>query len=71
MSNRKTAQCQINAVKAYHAKALESVSFLLSPHEREIFEALQIIKAHHHGNRAQSVKTAILHYAQSLQPEKT
>ncbi|MFC0821216.1 hypothetical protein [Moraxella marmotae] len=64
---KKTSQAQINASLNYQNKALERVSqLIISPHEQEIFDALQVIKAHYGGNRAKAIKQAILAHAKQL-----
>lgn len=64
----KTYSARTKATLTYTNNALERVSTLIiSQHEQEIFEALQIIKAHHNGNRAKAIKTAIVEYAKTLQ----
>ena len=61
---KKTAQSQINASFAYEKRALERISaIVLSPHDKEVYDALQVIKARHNGNRAGAIKAAIVAYA--------
>lgn len=65
---KKTAQSQIRSSMNYEARALERIAaIVLSPHDREVFDALQIIKAHHDGNRAGAIKAAIVAYAHQIQ----
>lgn len=65
---KKTAQSQIKATLNYTSNALERVSTLIiSRHEEDVYEALQVIKAHHNGNRAGAIKAAIIEYAKHLQ----
>lgn len=55
------------ATMNYTNNALERVSTLIiSPHEQEVYDALQVIKAHHNGNRAGAIKAAIVAYADGL-----
>lgn len=62
----KTSQAQLKASKNNTAKALEDVRVLLGQYDTEAYEALQVIKAHHNGNRAGAIKQAIIHYANTL-----
>ncbi|MDO5652173.1 MAG: hypothetical protein Q4G13_08605 [Moraxella sp.] len=56
------------ATMNYTNNALERVSTLIiSQHEQDIYDALQVIKAHHDGNRAGAIKQAILEYAKMIQ----
>lgn len=64
---KKTAQSQINASYAYEKRALERISaIVLSVHDREVYDALQVIKAHHNDNRAGAIKQAIIEYAKTI-----
>lgn len=59
-----TLSSRTRATLNYTNNALERVSTLIiSPHEQDVYDALQIIKAHHDGNRAKAIKQAILAYA--------
>lgn len=63
----KTAQCQLEADKAYKAKALERTSpLIISEHEQDIYDALQALREHYEGNRAKAIKQAILAHAKQL-----
>lgn len=54
----------------YTNNALERIAaIIVSPHEQEVYDALQIIKAHHGGNRAGAVKAAIVAYAEKLKAQ--
>ena len=67
---KKTAQSQINASYAYEKRALERIAaIVLSPHEQDVYDALQVIKAHYDGNRARAIKQAILAHANELKGE--
>lgn len=58
---------QTRATLNYTNNALERVSTLIiSQHEQDVYDALQVIKAHHDGNRAKAIKQAILAYAKQL-----
>lgn len=59
----KVSQAQQNATNEYRRRSLETVNFVLSVHEQDIYEALQIIKARHSGNKSAAIKAAILEYA--------
>ncbi|WP_432481658.1 hypothetical protein [Moraxella sp. ZY200743] len=63
----KTSHAQIKAVKKNTAKALEDVRVLLGQYDTEAYDALQLIKAHHGGNRAGAIKAAIIEYAKRLE----
>lgn len=65
----KTSQAQINAIKKNTARALEDVRVLLGQYDTDVYDALQLIKAHYDGNRAKAIKQAILAHAKELKGE--
>ena len=51
----------------YQNNALERISnLIISPHEQDVYDALQVIKAHYDGNRARAIKQAILAHAEQI-----
>lgn len=63
----KTAQCQLDADKAYKAKALERTSpLVISEHEQDVYDALQALREYYGDNRAKAMKQAILAHAKQL-----
>lgn len=66
MSDEKLS-ARTRATLNYTNNALERVSTLIiSQHEQDVYDALQIIKQYHDGNRAKAIKQAILNYATQL-----
>ena len=62
----KTSVAQIKAIKNNTTKALEDVRVLIGQYDTDVYDALQVIKAHHGGNRAGAIKAAIVAYANEL-----